>query len=331
MRAKRIAAASERPLAVFTDLGELDPSPGIEVLERGGFRVAIAEGPSADQVAGAAREAVALVAGYAKIDAGLLGRLPGLRIVATMSAGYDNVDMVAAAERGIWVCNLPDGATEEVAVYALTLALSMVRAMPEALSTVRSGGWAEDLGRLGRRTSALTMGVVGLGRIGAKLAELATPLFGIVSGYDPYAPLGSEPAGGSRTGLEELVGGSDVVSLHLPLTAETAALVGRPLLERFKRGSFLVNTSRGGLVEESALLDALDSGTLAGAALDVFSAEPLPAASPLRGHPRILATPHVAYLSEESMRDYVVKPARNLVAWLRDGRPVTPVAGPGMG
>ncbi len=328
MKSKRMTAASERPLAVFTDLGELDPAPGVEVLEEGGFRVAVSAGPAADQVAEAAHEAVALVAGYARIDAALFDRLPGLRIVATMAAGYDNVDTSAATERGIWVCNLPDGATEEVAVYALTLALMLVRSIPEALSTVRAGGWAEDLTRLGRRPSTLTMGVVGLGRIGAKLATLAAPLFGTVLGYDPYLPPGSEPTGVARAGLEELVGRADVVSLHLPLTPETAALVGPSLLEGFKSGSFLVNTSRGGLIDEAALLAALESGPLGGAALDVFAAEPLPVGSPLRVHPRILATPHVAYLSEESMRDYVVKPARNLVAWLQDGRPLTPVAGP---
>ena len=328
MKAKRIAAAGDRPLAVFTDMGELDPAPGIEVLGAGGFRTAVSAGPDADQVAEAAREAVALVAGYARIDSALLERLPALRIVATMSAGYDNVDTAAAAERGIWVCNLPDGATEEVAVYSLTLALLMVRSIPQALATVRSGGWAEDLAQLGRRPSTLTMGVVGLGRIGAKLAGLAKPIFGEVLGYDPYLPPGSEPAGVAVTGLEELVGRADVVSLHLPLTPGTEALVGNSLLERFKRGSFLVNTSRGGLVDEAALLAALESGALGGAALDVFGAEPLPPGSPLRSHPRILATPHVAYLSEESMRDYVVKPARNLVAWLQEGRPLTPVAGP---
>ncbi|MFP1624070.1 C-terminal binding protein [Streptomyces sp. 5K101] len=320
-----------RPVVVFTDTEDLDPGPGARLLADAGFDVRLADSRNPDVIARAGADAVALIVGYACIDAALLDRLPRLRILATMSAGFDMVDTAEARRRGLWVANLPDAATEDVAVHALASALSLVRRLPQADAVVRSGGWNGEFVavELPRRTSDLTLGLVGLGRIARHLAALAAPVFGGIAAYDPHAADEHWPAGIRRyADLDALAANSDVLSLHVPLTPRTQGLADARLLGRMRPGSFLVNVARGELVDPAGLLDALDSGRLAGAALDVFPVEPPPADDALRRHPRIQLSPHSAYLSDTSRRAYVCKPAENVIAWLRTGRPLTPVVDP---
>ncbi|MGW0995657.1 C-terminal binding protein [Streptomyces sp. NPDC002520] len=320
------------PLAVFTDTEDLDPEPGVRLLQEAGFAVRVAQSRDPDVIADAARDAVALVVGYARIDAALLDRLPRLRILATMSAGYDMIDTGQARRRGLWVTNLPDAATEDVAVHALASALSLVRGLPQADAVVRSGGWNTDFierTRLPRRASEMTLGLVGLGRIARTFAALAAPVFGRVAAHDPHTDPANWPTGVERYDSPAgLAAASDILSLHVPLTPATHHLVDEALLRRMRHGSFLVNVSRGELVDPRALLNTLDSGRLAGAALDVFPVEPPPTDDPLRRHPRIQLSPHSAYLSDTSRRAYVCRPAENVIAWHRTGRPLTPVIDP---
>ncbi|TXS52735.1 C-terminal binding protein [Streptomyces sp. t39] len=324
----------DQPIAVFTDTEDLDPEPGARLLADAGFDVRVAGSRDPDVIAAAAAGATALIVGYARVDAGLLDRLPSLRIVATMSAGHDMVDTAEARRRGLWVTHLPDAATEDVAVHALASTLSLVRRLPQADAVVRSGGWSEDFtaAELPRRASGLTLGLVGFGRIARRFAALAAPVLGGVAAYDPHADPAGWPAGVARyDDLGALAAAADVLSLHVPLTPETRALVDARLLARMRPGSFLVNVSRGELVDAAALLDALASGRLTGAALDVFPVEPPPAGDPLRGHRRIQLSPHSAFLSDSSRRAYVCGPAENVVAWHRTGRPLTPVVDPTAG
>ncbi|MEU2660767.1 C-terminal binding protein [Streptomyces sp. NPDC007325] len=320
-----------RPVVVFTDTEDLDPRPGVRLLADAGFEVRVAGTRDPDVLAETARDADALIVGYARVDAALLDRLPRVRILATMSAGYDMVDTEEARRRGLWVTNLPDVATEDVAVHALASALSLLRRLPQADAVVRSGGWNEQFAELflPRRASELTLGLVGLGRIARALAALAAPVFGRVAAYDPHTDDAAWPAGVERyADLGALAAASDVLSLHVPLTPGTNRLVDGALLERMRPGGFLVNVARGELVDAGALVAALDSGRLAGAALDVFPVEPPPADDPLRHHPRIQLSPHSAFLSDTSRRGYVCRPAENIVAWHRTGRPLTPVVEP---
>ncbi|MFE7329783.1 C-terminal binding protein [Streptomyces sp. NPDC057565] len=317
-----------RPLVVFTDPEELDVGPGVRLLTDAGFDTRVVGSRDPDAIAAAARDAVALIVGYAPVDAALLDRLPGVGMLATMSAGYDMIDTAQARRRGLWVSNLPHAATEDVAVHALASALSLVRALPQADATVRGGGWNTEFVALPRRAGELTLGLWGFGRIARVLARIAAPVFGRVAAYDPHADAAGWPDGVERLGLDELVAGSDVLSLHTPLTPQTRGMVDTALLARMRPGAFLVNVARGELVDTAALLAALDSGRLGAAALDVFPVEPPPLDDPLRSHPRIQLSPHSAYLSDASQRAYVCAPAENVIAWHRTGRPLTPVVDP---
>ncbi|MER8089685.1 C-terminal binding protein [Streptomyces sp. NPDC087532] len=317
-----------RPLVVFTDPEELDVGPGRRLLAEAGFDTRVAGSREPDVIAAAARDAVALIVGYAPVDAALLDRLPGVRMLATMSAGYDMIDTSEARRRGVWVSNLPHAATEDVAVHALASALSLVRALPQADATVRGGGWNTEFAELPRRAGELTLGLLGFGRIARVLARIASPVFGRVAAYDPHADAAGWPPGVERLGRDELIAACDVLSLHTPLTEQTRGMVDAELLARMRPGGYLVNVARGELVDTDALLAALDGGRLRAAALDVFPVEPPAQDDPLRTHPRIQLSPHSAYLSDTSQRAYVCAPAENVIAWHRTGRPLTPVVDP---
>ncbi len=258
----------------------------------------------------------------------VLSAAPALRLVSCGSVGVDHVDLAAAARRGVAVCNVPDASTEEVATHAMAMALMLVRGIGVLDRHVRSGGWSFEAVGIPRRTSTLTLGLVGLGRIGRAVARLAEPCFAGIVGCDPF--VAGPPAGVRHVSFEECLRESDVVSLHLPLNPTTVHLIDADALSLMPRGSFLVNASRGRLVHPEALLAALDSGRLAGAALDVTDPEPPPADDPLRRHERVVVTPHAAFYSADAVRNYVVRQAENVVAFARTGSPNSPVVvGPG--
>jgi D-3-phosphoglycerate dehydrogenase len=258
---------------------------------------------------------------YAPITAEVLDALPGLRLVSRYGVGVDVVDLDAARERGVWVCNVPDYGTTEVALHAVAMLLALMRNLTGHDREVHAGRWDHRLGGRLPRPGGLTLGVVGLGRIGRTTMEGAAPWFGGVVGYDPYLPDDAWPAGVERLELPELFARSNAVTLHLPLTPETQGLVGADLLGRMPAGSFLVNTARGGLVQLDAVAQALADGRLAGVGLDVLPQEPPPADHPLLADPRALLTPHVAWYSAEAEVELRRKAARNVVSWAETGRP----------
>lgn len=311
--------------AVYVDTVETDVSAGVALLEEAGFDVCRAVATTADELIVAGRRAVALLVGDTPVMREAFDALDELRIVSACMVGVDHVDVDAARARGVWVTNVPDAATEEVAVHALAMALALVRHLPGWDRHVRAGGWDYQAEGTLRRPSSLTLGLVGLGRIGRRLAELARPIFGRLLAADPQVAERDWPPEVERVGLDEVFERSNVVSLHVPLTVETEGLVNRVRLGLMPRGGYLVNVSRGALVERGSLLEALDDGRLAGAGLDVFASEPPDPADPLLHHPNVLLSPHVAFLSDEADRSYVVKQAENVVAWHRTGVPLTPV------
>jgi D-3-phosphoglycerate dehydrogenase len=306
-------------LVTDADYSSLDIEAG--VLNAAGHQLLVGSCKTAADVIAAAAGVDALLVQYAPVTSTVFEALPQLKLVCRYGVGVDVVDTEAARERGVWVCNVPDYGTTEVALHAVAMLLALLRNLAGHDREVRSGHWDYHLGGELRRPSTLTLGVVGLGRIGRLTAERAAPWFGAVVGYDPYLPDTAWPGSIERVELPDLFARSSAVTLHLPLTDATRGLVGVDLLERMPAGSYLVNTSRGGLVDLDALLDALETGRLAGVALDVLPQEPPPSDHPLLTHPRALITPHMAWYSEEAEVELRRKAAQNIVDWAQTGRP----------
>jgi D-3-phosphoglycerate dehydrogenase len=292
-----------------------------DVLAAAGHELVVASCRTPQEVIAAAAGVDALLVQFAPITAEVFEALPQLRLLSRYGVGVDVVDTEAARDHGVWVCNVPDYGTTEVAMHAVAMLLALLRNVAGHDREVRAGHWDYHLGGQLRRPSSLTLGVVGLGRIGGMAAERAAPWFGAVVGYDPYLTDSDWPNRLERLSLEDLFARSSAVTLHLPLTDTTRALVGTDLLGRMPSGSYLVNTARGGLVDLDALLEALDTGRLAGVALDVLPQEPPPQDHPLLTHPRALITPHVAWYSAEAEIELRTKAAQNIVEWARTGRP----------
>ena len=269
----------------------------------------------------AARGCQGLLAQYAPVTERVMAARPEVRIVSRMGAGFDTVDIQAARRHGVWVANSPDYGIGEVATHALASALALIRHLPRLDREVRAGNWHyASTGGLVRATE-LTLGILGLGRIGKRMSYISRNVFGAVVACDPYIIDGDYPAYVGRVSKEELFRKSDIVSLHVPLNDETRGMVDANLLGLMNRGSFLVNTSRGAVVEVPDVVAALDSGRLEGAALDVLPQEPPAPQDPLLSHPRLLLTPHAAFYSVEGERELRTKAAQNLVDWAKTGKP----------
>jgi D-3-phosphoglycerate dehydrogenase / 2-oxoglutarate reductase len=292
-----------------------------EVLETAGHELVAASCRTPEEVIEAGAGFDAFLVQYAPITAEVFEALPQLRLVSRYGVGVDAVDTAAALDHGVWVCNVPDYGTTEVALHAVAMLLALLRNVAGHDREVRAGNWDYHLGGHLHRPSSLTLGVVGLGRIGRMTAERARPWFGAVVGYDPHLPDSAWPVGIEQLDLPDLFARSSAVTLHLPLTEATGGLVGTDLLGRMPNGSYLVNTARGGLVDLDAAVEALASGQLAGIALDVLPQEPPPDRHPLLTHPRALITPHVAWYSAEAEVELRRKAAQNIVDWAWKGRP----------
>lgn len=255
-----------------------------------------------------------------RVDGSLLERAPRLRVVARAGVGVDNIDVEAATRRGILVLNAPTATTVAAAEHTLALLLSLARRIPWAHRSVQEGRW-ERARHQGRDVRGKRLGLVGLGRIGQQVARRARGLELEVLAHDPFiAPELAERLGLSLVELEELLARSDFVSLHVPLTEITRGMIDAAALAAMKPGASLINAARGELVDETALLDALDEGRLWGAALDVFAQEP-PRSERLLNHPRVLLTPHLAGSTAEAQAEVARETATQVLAAL-EGRPV---------
>ena len=265
-------------------------------------------------------DARAIISRQGPVTAAAMEAAPNLRVVARHGVGVDDVDLAEARRRGILVTRAPGSNTAATAEHALALILALVKRLPQQAATIAAGGWrgpADEGGDL----AGLRLGLVGLGAVGRRVAGLAQAFGMRVTAYSPSAP--DQPRIARAPSLAALLPGTDVLSLHCPLRPETYHLIAAPELAMLPPGAVLVNTARGGLVDEAALLAALESGDLAGAALDVFETEPPPADHPLRRHPRLIATAHTAGVTPGSFVRMGVMAAECVVAALT-GQPVPP-------
>ena len=259
---------------------------------------------------------------------------PQLRVVANVAAGYDNVDVAAAAELGVVVTNTPDSVTESTADLTWALLLAAARRLPEGESYLREGRWRRwEIAPpyMGIDVHGKTLGIVGMGRIGTAVGRRAVGFGMRVLYTNRSGPLGREQLGydAHHRALDQLLAEADIVSLHLPLTEATRHIIDAAALERMRPGALLINTGRGPLVDEAALVRALEQGRIAGAGLDVFEHEPQVHEGLLRHRRHVVLQPHVGSATVETRRHMVVTAAVNARAVLVDGgvppNPVTPI------
>jgi D-3-phosphoglycerate dehydrogenase len=239
------------------------------------------------------------------VTADVIDEMNNCKIIVTATVGFDHIDLHAAGRKGIYVSNSPGYCTEEVADHTIGFLLTLARKIFVLNSITRSGKWddwkaAEPVYRLRGRT----LGIIGLGRIGTAVA-LRAKVFGLdVIAFDPYIPLGLDTALGVRcVNFDLLLRDSDVISIHVPLTDETRHMIGSKEFERMKNGVFIINTSRGAVMDQDALVNGLRSGKVAGAGIDVFEGKPPAADDPLLKVGNVITTPHTGFLSVESQRD----------------------------
>jgi D-3-phosphoglycerate dehydrogenase len=306
---------------VITDIAW--PSPAIEtgLAHAAGHEVVVAE--SDEHLLALAPRADAILTCFRRVPAEVLDAAERCLTVARYGVGVDNIDVARATELGILVSNVPEFCTEEVADHTLALTLATLRNILPATDATRGGGWAPDSAHPSRRLRGLVFGIVGFGATGRAVAERAAA-FGfevIVSSRSlaaEHGPVG--PSVARVVDRDELLALADVVSLHVPLNAETRHLIGSPELARMKDGALLVNVGRGGLVDTEALRPELERGRLR-VALDVTDPEPLPYDHWLRSSPAVIVTPHVAFASDGSLIELATKATRNALMVLDGSRP----------
>ena len=275
----------------------------------------------ADQVYERAREADIIVANKAVLNRDLIGRLENLKFITVMATGYNVIDVVAAREHGIPVSNVPVYGTESVAQYVFAALLSLIHKIAEHDQSVRAGEWTncEDFSYWKTTIFELagkTMGIIGLGRIGRATARLANAFGMRVVAFSRNQSHGLDFPGFEWRTMEEVFAEADVVSLHIPQTKETFGFVNQSLLEKMKPTAILINTARGGLVNEPDLANALNTDQIAGACIDVVSAEPIGADNPLLTARNCQITPHIAWAAIEARRRLMQTTADNIGAFI---------------
>ncbi len=292
---------------------------GIELL-RAQVDVDVKTGMSPDALIAAVGDYDALVVrSETKVTRQVIEAAKRLQVIARAGIGVDNIDLEAATSAGIAVVNAPTGNTVAAAEHTIALMLALSRNIPNAHQSLRSGEWRRSA-FMGIEVRQKTLGICGLGRVGSEVARRAQAFDMRLVGYDPFvAPEYARRIGVELMPLDQLLSISDFVTLHTPLTSGTRNMIGGPQVDRIKPGARLINVARGELVDEDALLAGLESGRLAGVALDVFSKEP-PDPSPLLEHPKTIVTPHLGASTEEAQREVAIEAAEQVLAVL-NGEP----------
>lgn len=288
-----------------------------ELAEQAGWELVVADCHTEEEVAEALGEhrPDALLVQFAPVGARALADANGLTAIVRYGVGVDNIAVDVAGARGIAVGRVPDYCVEEVAEHTVALLLTVERRVVDLALQTRTGGWDWQVAEPTRRVADLRLGLVGFGQIARAVAARATGFGMRVAAYDPgVEPHAMREEGVEPLAFEDLLGRSDVLSLHVPLTVETRGLIGRAELDLLPEGAIVLNTARGGLVDESALAEALAAGRLRGAGIDVLAEEPPPAAHPLRTAPGAVLTPHAAWYSQTAVAELRRKAVETAIA-----------------
>lgn len=294
---------------------------GVEILRRGpGIEVDVKVGLKPDELKAIIGDYEGLVVRSAtKVTADVLAAATKLRAIGRAGSGVDNIDVPAATRKGVVVMNTPGGNTITVAELTVSMMLALARHLPQATASTKSGKWEKKKFQ-GRELNGKTLGLVGAGNIGGAVAKRCIGFGMKVLAYDPFlTPEGAARLGVELASLDDITEKSDVISLHVPATAETKGLFNAARIARMKKGAFLVNCARGGLVDEAAVAEALKSGQLGGAAFDVFEKEPPAADNPLLACDNFICTPHIGASTEEAQSNVALAIADQLVDFLTTG------------
>jgi len=315
-----------RPLIAVTDSPFPSLDPARAALARIDPELRVANSTSADDILAVGRDADAILVTYAKLPGELLRQLRRCKAIGRFGLGVDNIDIAAAAKIGITVTYVPDYCMQEVSDHAMALLLALARKVPQSNALVQAGRWDMPAVAPIHRLAGRVLGLVGFGNIPRALAPKAKA-FGLrVVAHDPYASQHALAAAGVEgMSFDRLLEISDFVSIHAPLLPATRGLFNADVFRKMKQGACLINTARGPLVDEDALLAALDSGRLAGAALDVVAVEPLPKQSRLIGRDNVVLTPHTGFYSVEALNELQTKCAADVARVLSGEKPVYPV------
>ena len=293
-----------------------------EIFSRSGGNLEILPDSSPETIRAEAADADAILTTYAAIDAKTVAALKSCKVIARYGIGVDNIDLEAARSAGITVTNVPDYCVEEVADHTVALLLAVWRKIVTGNQIVRNDGWGIAQLRPVRRLRGRQLGMIGFGHIGRAVAARATT-FGLeLRVFDPYIDDSALAGTGIQRieELDELLSGSDIVTIHAPLTSGTKDLIDSAAIERMKDGAVLINTSRGPIVDTKAVATALAQGKLSGAGLDVFDEEP-PDTGLLSSLETLVATPHAAFYSDEAIAESQTKAATSIVTVLSGGEP----------
>jgi len=315
-----------RPLIAVTDSVFPSLDPAMAALKRIEPELRMAKSTSRDDILAVARDADAILVTYAKLPGDLLRELARCRVIGRFGLGVDNIDVAAATARGIIVTYVPDYCMHEVSDHAMALLLALVRKIPLSNTLVQAGRWEMPAVVPIHRLRGRVLGLIGFGNIPRVLAPKAQA-FGLqVITHDPYVPSDVlQSHGVDGTSLDDLLARADFISLHAPLLPATRGLMNAAAFAKMKQGALLINTARGPLVDEAALVAALDSGRLGGAALDVVTIEPLAKDSPLTGRDNVILTPHTGFYSVEALNELQTKCASDVARVLSGEKPVYPV------
>jgi D-3-phosphoglycerate dehydrogenase len=316
-----------RTIIAITDSPFPSLDPAKQALARLDPEYRMAASASADGILAVARDADAILVTYAKLPGELLRQLTRCKAIGRFGLGVDNIDLPAAKALGIAVNYVPDYCLREVSDQAMALLLALARKITLANQLVQSGRW--DVAPLVplRRLEGQVLGLVGFGNIPRMLAPKAQA-FGLkVIAHDPFVAKGTFGAAGVEgLSFDDLLARSDFISVHAPLLPATRGLMNAAAFAKIKKGACLINTARGPLVDENALIAALDAGQLGGAALDVVATEPLPKDSPLRGRDNVILTPHTAYYSVEALEELQTKCASDVARVLSGEKAIYPIS-----
>jgi D-3-phosphoglycerate dehydrogenase len=301
---------------VVTDTGFPDADVEMKVLSALDAQVTVAHCRTEDEVLAVARDADGLLVQWAPISRRVIEQLKRCRVISRYGVGVDMIDLDAARDHGIRVANVPDYCVEEVAAHTLCFLLALGRKISWQDRLMHQGTWSvvPIIGPVSRLYGQ-TLGIVGLGRIGRRFAQMAVPLGLRILGYDVKPPADLGPV--QLADLDTILRESDFISFHCPLTKETQHLMGAAAFSKVKPSAFLINVSRGGVVDTAAMIAALEEKRIAGAALDVFEQEPLPSDHPLLKMDNVIITPHIASYSAEAALQLRRDTARRVVEFFQ--------------